>query len=78
MCDKDDSFLTEANACLDIFRKTFDLQGLSYPIHCSMGIALYPRDTQNTDDLIVYADLAMYKVKKASKNAFCFYHDLEQ
>ncbi|MDY5576795.1 MAG: ABC transporter substrate binding protein [Lachnospiraceae bacterium] len=76
--DKDDSFLTEANACLDIFRKTFDLQGLSYPIHCSMGIALYPRDTQNTDDLIVYADLAMYKVKKASKNAFCFYHELEQ
>lgn len=38
----------------------------------SIGIALYPDDSEDMDQLIKLADEAMYRVKKSSKNAFCF------
>ncbi len=74
----DSGFYTEANLCIEIFRKDFDLQGISYHINGSIGIAISPNDTENIHDLMSYADKAMYKVKKSSKNAFCFYQDLNQ
>mgnify|MGYP000804168045 CR=1 FL=1 len=39
----------------------------------SIGIASYPKDTDNLEQLIVCADDAMYKVKKNGKNDFAYY-----
>ncbi len=41
----------------------------------SVGIALYPADGLEREDLLNKADMAMYEAKKASKNNFRFYSD---
>ena len=41
-------------------------------ISASIGIALYPEDGSEMDDLIKKADNAMYGIKKAGKNGFRF------
>jgi diguanylate cyclase (GGDEF)-like protein/PAS domain S-box-containing protein len=38
----------------------------------SIGIALYPDDDEDMNQLIKKADEAMYRIKKAGKNGFCF------
>lgn len=39
----------------------------------SLGVARYPLDGDNVEDLIMKADLAMYEAKKRGKNQFCFF-----
>ncbi|WP_221801084.1 EAL domain-containing protein [Oceanobacter mangrovi] len=39
----------------------------------SIGIALYPGDADNAEDLIIKADQAMYEVKKSGRNGWHFY-----
>jgi diguanylate cyclase (GGDEF)-like protein/PAS domain S-box-containing protein len=38
----------------------------------SVGIAIFPRDTEDIDQLVKLADHAMYKVKNAGKNGYAF------
>jgi len=56
-----------------IFSKPFILDGNKAKVCGSIGIASYPQDTDNLEQLIVCADDAMYKVKKNGKNDFAFY-----
>ena len=56
-----------------IFTKPFILAGEKSKVCGSIGIASYPKDTDNLEDLIVCADDAMYQVKKSGKNDFAFY-----
>ena len=49
------------------------LCGTKRRIGGSIGIASYPKDTDNLEQLIVCADDAMYKVKKNGKNDFAYY-----
>ncbi|HET8706044.1 MAG TPA: EAL domain-containing protein [Pseudomonadales bacterium] len=42
-------------------------------ISASIGIALYPRDANDSASLIRAADRAMYCAKERGKNKFCFY-----
>ena len=39
----------------------------------SVGISMYPEDTNKLDDLIKYADIALYDAKEQGKNTFRFY-----
>ncbi|MCM1065533.1 MAG: diguanylate cyclase [Eubacterium sp.] len=56
-----------------IFSKPFVLCGEKSKICGSIGIASYPKDTEDMEQLIVCADDAMYQVKKSGKNDFAFY-----
>ncbi len=47
---------------LDIIKITF-----------SMGISIYPDDTTKLDELIKFADMALYKSKELGRNTFSFY-----
>jgi diguanylate cyclase (GGDEF)-like protein/PAS domain S-box-containing protein len=49
--------------------------GRQAAISASIGIALYPDDDTDMDQLIKKADEAMYRVKKTGKNGFCFIRD---
>ncbi len=42
-------------------------------IRFSTGVAIYPNDTNDVDELIKYADFAMYKMKKNSKGEIAYY-----
>lgn len=59
--------------CRQIFSKDFTLCGEKHKVCGSIGIASYPKDTDNLEQLIVCADDAMYQVKKNGKNDFAFY-----
>ena len=41
----------------------------------SIGIAMYPENSENYHVLIKYADIAMYHAKKSGKNRFLLYRD---
>ncbi|OWV91882.1 diguanylate cyclase [Rhizobium sp. N122] len=62
-----------ANNILDKFRERFLLDGQEVFISCSVGIALYPNDSADANDLVKYADSAMYLAKRSGRNSFRFY-----
>lgn len=47
----------------------------TFYVTSSIGISVYPRDTDDGTHLIKYADSAMYKAKKEGRNNFKFYSD---
>lgn len=62
-----------AKRILSVFDKPFKVRGQEIPVYASMGIARYPQDGSTSDALIANADMAMYTVKNAGKNAFRFF-----
>lgn len=50
-----------------------DLYGHLVSVGASIGIALYPNDGNNSDELLRHSDVAMYHAKQAGKNNFKFY-----
>lgn len=44
-------------------------------IGISIGIALYPDDALTMDELLKYADVAMYRVKERGRGGYCLYAD---
>lgn len=42
-------------------------------IGVSIGIAMFPKDANDVEQLIKHADQAMYKAKSSGKNRYCFY-----
>jgi|TARA_R100001530_G_scaffold127051_2_gene96177 diguanylate cyclase (GGDEF)-like protein/PAS domain S-box-containing protein len=40
---------------------------------CSVGISIYPTDTDDKDDLVKMADTAMYSAKGLGRNCYAFY-----
>lgn len=60
--------------CSQVFAKPFDLDGKKVKVCGSIGIASYPKDTEELEQLIAYADDAMYQVKKNGKNNFAYYN----
>jgi diguanylate cyclase (GGDEF)-like protein/PAS domain S-box-containing protein len=62
-----------ASNILDVFKAPFMLEGQEAFISTSIGIAAYPGDSLDADELIKQADSAMYSAKRSGRNAFCFY-----
>lgn len=62
-----------AYQCSQLFAKEFLLDKKKTKVGGSIGIASYPQDTEDLEQLIIYADDAMYQVKKNGKNDFAFY-----
>jgi len=50
------------------------IQKYKITIGVSIGIAQYPSDAKNFDELKRYSDIAMYKAKKV-RNTYCFFED---
>ncbi|OOE89663.1 bifunctional diguanylate cyclase/phosphodiesterase [Salinivibrio sharmensis] len=49
--------------------------GIDAQIGVSIGIAQYPDDTSSTEELLTFADSAMYHAKKSGRNTYAFYDD---
>jgi len=52
----------------------FDIDGNDVDVKCSMGISLYPSDSDDIHQLLMNVDMAMYAVKKAEKNNYLFFN----
>lgn len=55
--------------------KPFEFDGHRLVVTPSIGIALYPRDATDVEDLLVKADMAMYRAKDQGRNGHAFYGD---
>ena len=64
---------TIARRVLDMLGEPFTLDGVSFSVTASIGIALYPNDGETLNDLIKNADAAMYRVKERGRAGFRFY-----
>ncbi|WP_394778031.1 EAL domain-containing protein [Undibacterium sp.] len=62
-----------ARRVLEELNVPFSLDGMSFTVTCSIGVALYPADGMTMDDLIKNADSAMYHVKERGRSDFRFY-----
>lgn len=65
-----------ARHVIEAMRKPFVLKG--HPVlhlSASVGVALYPHDGSDVEDIIRKSDLAMYEAKKEGRNRAVFYRD---
>jgi diguanylate cyclase (GGDEF)-like protein len=62
-----------AQRILDLFSKSFTVQGHEIFVSFSIGIAVFPRNGENATSLLKNADTAMYNAKKNGRNNFQFY-----
>jgi diguanylate cyclase (GGDEF)-like protein/PAS domain S-box-containing protein len=67
--------LSKINTIYETFRIIHNLEGLLLNVYASIGIAQYPKDSQNFAGLMQSADEAMYQAKSEGKNTFVFFND---
>ncbi|MEE9331611.1 MAG: EAL domain-containing protein [Methylophilaceae bacterium] len=53
--------------------KPFNIENINFFVTASIGIACYPTDSEEVEDLIKFADTAMYDAKKRGRNNYQFY-----
>ncbi len=57
-----------ASEVIDAFREPFSIAGRDLFVSASVGGCMFPQDAQSADDLIAFADQAMYRSKEAGGN----------
>ncbi|MBX9905953.1 MAG: PAS domain S-box protein [Burkholderiales bacterium] len=62
-----------AQKILNALAAPFDLEGSEVFVTASIGITLYPSDSESIDTLIRDADAAMYSAKAAGRNNYQYY-----
>lgn len=62
---------------LNIFvamEKEFEIEQNKIKIEISVGVSVFPKDSSDVDELMMYADIAMYTVKNSGKNNYAFFN----
>ncbi|MDX1915738.1 MAG: EAL domain-containing protein [Methylophilus sp.] len=73
-CDQGENISTEVlNRLIDTVAQPIQINQHEVITTCSLGISVYPHDGDNTEDLIKFSDIAMYRAKELGKNNFQFY-----
>jgi predicted signal transduction protein with EAL and GGDEF domain len=62
-----------ASTVLHEIAQPMSIGGTEIAASCSIGVALYPADAADYENLLRLADIAMYQAKQAGRNAFQFY-----
>ena len=62
-----------ANKILRMLAEPYEVRGHEIHVTVSIGIALYPDDSKNSEDLIKHADTAMYRAKEQGRNNIQFF-----
>lgn len=67
---------TVASISMDVlqaFAEPFDVDGRELFVTASLGASVFPQNAQTADELIAFADSAMYRAKEAGRNNAKFY-----
>ena len=59
---------------LQTFEHPLQIEGHEIYLKCSVGIAIYPEDGQETEILLKNADAALYRTKESGRNHYQFYN----
>lgn len=59
---------------LTTLQKPFEIKGKLYHISASIGVTIYPDDGTDPEELVRYADQAMYESKKLGKNRYQYFN----
>lgn len=70
-----DALIKIANNVLESLRIPFSIGHLNTLLSASIGISVYPDDGDTVEDLLVSADLSMYRSKNTGKNSFTFFEN---
>ncbi len=62
-----------AEKILKELNKPFYLQGHTYRTSPSIGVVVFGGGEENQDNLLKYADIAMYQAKRSGRNIACFF-----
>lgn len=62
-----------ADKILDLLAQPLVMEGVSFHVSASIGIAIYPADAADPSELMKCADSAMYQAKERGRNAFHYY-----
>jgi diguanylate cyclase (GGDEF)-like protein len=61
-----------AGALVSVLHEPFEIEGHTLRTGVSIGVAMYPENGDNSDDLRAAADKAMYEAKRAGRNRYVF------
>lgn len=61
------------NRLIPSIRQPMVIEGHNISVSCSIGVAFYPTDALNEDDLMRRADAAMYEAKAAGRDTACYF-----
>jgi predicted signal transduction protein with EAL and GGDEF domain len=62
-----------AGKIIAVVNEPFYVGDLKHNIGASIGVAIFPNDSTDRDELLQYADMAMYQAKEKGKNRYQFY-----
>ena len=58
---------------IEVVNQPMEIEGRDISVTCSIGVAVYPDDANNVDDLLRNADSAMYYAKSQGRRNYQFY-----
>ena len=61
-----------AQKLLDAIAQPFEIEEHDIYVTSSIGIAVYPDDSDDPEELLKHADVAMYRSKELGRNTFQF------
>jgi len=71
--DKAESLDNIARKILNVIAEDYFINQHQFTVSASIGISLFPDNSENIDTLVKNADTAMYRAKKDGKNRFDFF-----
>ena len=62
-----------AERVLEALRAPFDIDGTEFDLECSIGLAVFPDDADDTHALLEHADAAVFRAKSVARGGFAGY-----
>lgn len=60
---------------IEAMATSLNIQQKSFVVSLSIGVAVFPDHSQQTDELIMFADQALYQAKRSGKNRFTVFNE---
>ena len=74
-----DAAFSLAERLTRIISEPYTIDGHAVEIGTSVGVAFAPRDSRDADELIKFADMALYRAKETARGSVClFEHEIQQ